>query len=234
MDPGTTVSSGSLRTKISLRGGYSQVALPFYGMKPELPPASRVLGSDDLIARFDLSSAFQRFCGPKKPKEDLASFLTNICGCGTANISNRQDSSSSLKHLIDKPPVMGKEITGLSSSAMIGFKLSAGPVPESYRLFETLPGDAALINGTDQPSTSASAKNVAENTGTAETKHRKRLKRTLDDFDSPESAEKKPKKHRSGDEKEKKQKKKKKDKKKKKNDNEDEKRTKEVREMPFY
>lgn len=35
----TGTSSGSLRAKISLKGGYSQLAMvcPFYGMKNELP-----------------------------------------------------------------------------------------------------------------------------------------------------------------------------------------------------
>lgn len=41
MDHGSNgnMSSGSLRTKISLKGGYSQLSVlcPFYGMKQELP-----------------------------------------------------------------------------------------------------------------------------------------------------------------------------------------------------
>jgi hypothetical protein len=47
-----------------------------------------MLGSDDLIARFDLSSAFNRFCGPKKPKEDLNSFIGGICGTSNLNIKD--------------------------------------------------------------------------------------------------------------------------------------------------
>lgn len=42
---------------------------------------------------------------------------------------------SSLRMLVEKPPITGKEITSLSASAMAGFRLTPGAVPEPYRYF---------------------------------------------------------------------------------------------------
>nr|CDQ00255.1 BMA-MDT-19, isoform a [Brugia malayi] len=75
-------SSGSLRTKISLKGRYSQLSLvcPFHLMKPELPQQSVLLGSNDLLAEYDMGSSYQRFCGSKRLREDLGSFLPHLVG----------------------------------------------------------------------------------------------------------------------------------------------------------
>lgn len=40
---------------------------------------------------------------------------------------------SSLRMLVEKPPITGKEVTNLSASAMAGFRLTPGAVPEPYR-----------------------------------------------------------------------------------------------------
>ncbi|KAI6196693.1 Mediator of RNA polymerase II transcription subunit 19 [Aphelenchoides besseyi] len=214
------VSTGSLKTKIVLRHGVSHLSLPFYGMKAELPPASKILGSDDLLARFDLSGAFQRFCGPKKPKEDLPSFLTNIYG--TSNLGMKDDQSCSLMRLVERPPIVGKEIVGLSSSALAGFKLSAGPVPENCRFFDPLPGDAALLN----PDSVDANRTTNSEVVSESTKHRKRLKRSLEEDVQYPEPEKKAKKTSEGE----KNAKKKKLKKNKKNEEESRK----VRDVPFY
>ncbi|KAI1720247.1 mediator of RNA pol II transcription subunit 19 domain-containing protein [Ditylenchus destructor] len=180
MDHG--ISSGSLRTKISLKGGYSQLSLvvPFYGMKSELPAASPLLGSDDLITHFDLGGSYNRYCGSsKKLRDDLASFLPQVCG--TSNLSSRNDASCSLRQLVEKPPITGKEVAPLSASAMVGFKLAPGPVPENYRLFDLNDGlSQELSNFND-------AEEVKE-------KHRKKMKRSLDDL---EDNERKVKKHQN-------------------------------------
>ncbi|CAD5209997.1 unnamed protein product [Bursaphelenchus okinawaensis] len=195
------------RLKLSLK----KFVTPFYGMKKEkeLPQQHPVIGSEDLISYYDLSSAFQRFCGPRKPKEDLSAFLTNVAA--TSNLKKQQDSSCSLKHLVEKPPITGKDVLPLSSSAMSGFKFAPGPVPEQYQFFDTIPSDSTLLNGVKE--------RLPGQTDAEGDEHgRKRIKRSLDDYEEP--PEKKSKKHRSGEEKEKKQKKKKKDKKRKKNDEE--------------
>uniref|UniRef100_A0A914CB02 Mediator of RNA polymerase II transcription subunit 19 n=1 Tax=Acrobeloides nanus TaxID=290746 RepID=A0A914CB02_9BILA len=207
------MSSGSLRTKISLKGGYSQLSLvcPFYGMKQELPPESPLLGSDDLMSRVDLSGAYSKYCSSRRIKEDLASFLPNLCG--TANLCKTDDPSCSLRNLVERPPITGKEITSLSSSSMVGFKLAPGPVPDHYRMFDQVRDQLEEPMQVDAPESSYQefGKNFDDSEET-KAKHRKKYKRSLEDF---EDNDRKYKKHR-GEEKEKKPKKKKKEKKKKK------------------
>lgn len=90
---------------------------------------------------------------------------------------------------------MGKEILPLSSSAMVGFKLAPGKVPENYQLFDL--SDSAFI----QPSTSNYSANgltrqEASNgppyneflrnfndTEEEKSRHRKKFKRSLDNFE---------------------------------------------------
>jgi len=175
------------KTKISLKNGFSQLAQPFYGMKPKLPPPSQVLGSDDLIARFDLSSAFTRFCGPKKPKEELSSFIGGICGTSNLNI---KDSTCSLRSLVDKPPIIGREIMGISSGVMSGFKLAPGPIPENYRFFEVLPSDASLLNGQETSAPDRPTTNTAD----ADPSKPRKLKRAIEDLDGEEKDKKRKKK----------------------------------------
>lgn len=187
-------------------------------MKPELPPPSKILGSDDLLARFELGAAYQRFCGPKRPKEDLSSFLTNIYGI--SNLGIKDDQSSSLMRLVEKPPITGKEIVGLSTSALSGFKLAPGPMPDNCKFFDVLPGDAALLSISQSTSVVVAGQPDNGNSSADATKQRKRLKRSLDVAACPEP-EKKAKKHRSGEEKDKRQKKKKSKRKERKNKKQD-------------
>uniref|UniRef100_A0A915EC03 Mediator of RNA polymerase II transcription subunit 19 n=1 Tax=Ditylenchus dipsaci TaxID=166011 RepID=A0A915EC03_9BILA len=208
----SSFSSGSLRTKISLKGGYSQLSLvcPFYGMKQELPPPSQLLGSDDLISFFDLSGSYNRYCGQKKLRDDLASFLPQVCGTANLNSNSRNDTSCSLRQLVEKPPITGKEVIGLTSSQMVGFN------------------DDVMFSTQEIPSSTSGANDYQEfgknfnDPEEVKDWNRKKYKRSLDDL---EDNEKKVKKHRSEDkadkEKDKKQKKKKKEKKKKKNSEED-------------
>ncbi|KAK6043505.1 hypothetical protein COOONC_18990, partial [Cooperia oncophora] len=112
------ISTLSLKTKISFKTGAATAVTvtPFYTLKPELPPKSPMLGSSDLLTAYDLGAVYSRYCCAKKMREDL---------------------NSSLKMLVEKPPITGKEINTLSSTAMSGFRLTPGPVDERYRyLFE--------------------------------------------------------------------------------------------------
>lgn len=43
-------------------------------------------------------------------------------------------SSDSLRQLIEKPPIGGKELIPLSLSQLVGFRLHPGPLPEKYRV----------------------------------------------------------------------------------------------------
>uniref|UniRef100_A0A915LXY4 Mediator of RNA polymerase II transcription subunit 19 n=1 Tax=Meloidogyne javanica TaxID=6303 RepID=A0A915LXY4_MELJA len=181
----TGTSSGFLRTKISLKGNQSQLSLvsPFYGMKPELPPSSQLLGSEDLISLLDLNGSYNRYCGPKKPKEDLASFLPHVCGA--TQINKKADASCSLRQLIEKPPVMGKEINNLTAGQMTGFKLAPGPVPDGYRYFDltNIPIELATTSVIQQQQQSVIDPNLQKDNGT-EIRYGTRVKRSLDELDA--------------------------------------------------
>jgi len=87
----------------------------------------------NLLTYYGLDHAWNKFCAPnKKLKEELSAFLPHLPG--NIDMPGHQDNSS-LRSLIDKPPITGKEILPLSTSALSGFKLQAGPIPENYRVF---------------------------------------------------------------------------------------------------
>uniref|UniRef100_A0A183BMQ6 Mediator of RNA polymerase II transcription subunit 19 n=1 Tax=Globodera pallida TaxID=36090 RepID=A0A183BMQ6_GLOPA len=216
------ISSGFLRTKISLKGSQSQLSLvsPFYGMKPELPSQSQLLGSDDLISLFDLSGAYNRYCGAKKPREDLASFLPHVCAA--THINKKADSQCSLRKLIEDPPIMGREINNLTASQMVGFKLTPGPIPDANRFFD-LPEQPTNSGGATTAFLphSASAPQFEPSTVVDDRRQRKRIKRSLDEL-TLEDADRKAKRAKGGEESggREKERKKKKEKKRKKKDKE--------------
>ncbi|KAK5984177.1 Mediator of RNA polymerase II transcription subunit 19, partial [Trichostrongylus colubriformis] len=85
------ISTLSLKTKISFKTGAATAVTvtPFYTLKPELPPKSPMLGSSDLLTAYDLGAVYSRYCGAKKMREDLNSFLPQIYG--NFNFSQAQD-----------------------------------------------------------------------------------------------------------------------------------------------
>ncbi|CAI4231269.1 unnamed protein product [Auanema sp. JU1783] len=128
--PSSSVSTGSLKTKISLKAGSSYtVVSPFYTMKPELPLKTPMLGNVDLLEAYDLGPSYSKYCLSRKTKGDLSSFLPHIYG--NFNMAQAQEISS-LKHLVEKPPI-SKEVHVLTSNAMIGFRLATGAVDDRYR-----------------------------------------------------------------------------------------------------
>ncbi|XP_076809318.1 mediator of RNA polymerase II transcription subunit 19-like [Clavelina lepadiformis] len=96
----------------------------------DLPPPAQMTGSTNLLAHFGLESTYNKFCG-KKVKESLSSFLPDLPG--VSNTPGREDGSS-LRGVIEKPPIVGsKEIQPLSSGMLMAFRLHPGPIPEQYR-----------------------------------------------------------------------------------------------------
>ena len=54
---------------------------------------------------------------------------------------------SSLRSLIEKPPITGKELNLLSGSQLTGFRLHPGPVSQKMYLFHSIcPGNTILIH----------------------------------------------------------------------------------------
>lgn len=85
---------------------------------------SELTGAQNLMAYYGLEHSYTKFSG-KKLKESLSSFLPTLPG--VIDASGAQDNSS-LRSVIDKPPIGGKELLPLTSTQLDGFRLHAGPV----------------------------------------------------------------------------------------------------------
>lgn len=128
-------SSGTLKTTIQLGKNPSIVhSGPFYLMK-EPPGEGELTGATNLMAHYGLEHSYSKFSG-KKVKEQLSSFLPNLPGVidGPGHLDN-----SSLRSVIEKPPIVGKELLPLTSVQLAGFRLHPGPLPEQYKHLKTAP-----------------------------------------------------------------------------------------------
>ncbi|XP_050501776.1 mediator of RNA polymerase II transcription subunit 19 [Diabrotica virgifera virgifera] len=128
-------SSGTLKTTILLGKNPSIVPSgPFYLMK-EPPGESELTGATNLMTYYGLEHSYSKFSG-KKLKEQLSSFLPTLPG--VIDSPGQQDNSS-LRSVIEKPPVGGKELLPLSNIQLDGFRLHPGPLPEQYRYANAAP-----------------------------------------------------------------------------------------------
>lgn len=140
------VSASSNRDEMKI--GASSVALtsekpkprrirkgPFYLMDLNPLPRSDYTGATNWMSLEGLKDSFEKFT-TKKTKDSLSSFLPNLPG--NIDTPGSQDNSS-LRGLIEKPPVVGKELHQLSYIELAGFRLHPGPLPEQYRLSEQTP-----------------------------------------------------------------------------------------------
>ncbi|KAK3573185.1 hypothetical protein QTP86_015100 [Hemibagrus guttatus] len=110
---------------------------PFYLVR-ELPMENELTGNTNLITHYNLEHAYNKFCG-KKVKEKLSNFLPELPGMIDA--PGLQDGSS-LRSLIEKPPVCNNSFSPLTGTMLTGFRLHTGPVsvlPEQYRLMHIQP-----------------------------------------------------------------------------------------------
>jgi mediator of RNA polymerase II transcription subunit 19 len=123
-------STGTLKTTIKtgkkpsvFQGG------TFYLMK-DPPDPNEVTGLTNLMSYYGLEHSYNKF-GSKKVKEELSAFLPNLPG--NIDTPGNQDGSS-LRSIIEKPPIVSKELIQLSGNSLTGFRLHPGPLPEQYRL----------------------------------------------------------------------------------------------------
>ncbi|KAB5570989.1 hypothetical protein PHYPO_G00219790 [Pangasianodon hypophthalmus] len=107
---------------------------PFYLLR-ELPVGNDLTGNTNLITHYNLEHAYNKFCG-KKVKEKLSNFLPELPGM--IDSPGIQDGSS-LRSLIEKPPVCGNSFSPLTGALLTGFRLHTGPLPEQYRLMHIQP-----------------------------------------------------------------------------------------------
>ncbi|XP_023348431.1 mediator of RNA polymerase II transcription subunit 19 [Eurytemora carolleeae] len=115
---------GMLKVKLQINK-----PLPFYLLKPDNIAISDVTGATNLMASRNLEHSFNKLAS-KKMKDSLSSFLPGLPGI--VDTPGSQDNSS-LRGLIEKPPVGGKELTLLNQLQLTGFRLHPGPLPEQYR-----------------------------------------------------------------------------------------------------
>ncbi|KDR09356.1 mediator of RNA polymerase II transcription subunit 19 [Zootermopsis nevadensis] len=128
-------STGTLKTTISLGKNPSIVhSGPFYLMK-EPPDVKDLTGATNLMEHYRLEHSYNKFSG-KKVKEQLSSFLPYLPGM--IDTPGHQDNSS-LRSVIEKPPIGGKELLPLTSVQLAGFRLHPGPLPEQYRCVNQTP-----------------------------------------------------------------------------------------------
>ncbi|RWS31157.1 mediator of RNA polymerase II transcription subunit 19-like protein [Leptotrombidium deliense] len=124
-------STGTLKTTISLGKTPAIVhSGPFYLMK-EPPAESELTGAANLMSHYNLEHSYNKFCLGRKMKDQLSAFLPSLPG--NIDTPGTHDNSS-LRSLIDKPPIGGKELMNLNQNQLSGFRLHPGPLPEQYRL----------------------------------------------------------------------------------------------------
>ena len=138
-------STGTLKTTISLGKTPTIVHTgPFY-LHKELPGNwlhfisiscylnqlfqtgdSDLTGATNLMAHYNLEHSYNKFSG-KKFKDSLSSFLPSLPGM--IDTPGNADNSS-LRSIIEKPPIGGKSLDFLNISQLSGFRLHPGPVPQ--------------------------------------------------------------------------------------------------------
>merc|ERR1719264_1668541 len=157
-------------------------------MKPDPLPRSEITGATNLMASKGLEHSYVKLT-TKKMKDSLSSFLPNLPG--VIDTPGSQDNSS-LRGLIEKPPVVGKELHQLSYVQMAGFRLHPGPLPEQYRMSMQVPTKKKQKNkehrqrGNETPAHEEVSGRSGGGIGSGG---------TSDDYDKKERREKKHKKH---------------------------------------
>lgn len=191
-------TSGTLRTTIQLgKSGASIVHTgPFYLIKEPVVENS-ITGATNLMSYHNLEHSYNKFNG-KKVKDSLSSFLTNLPG--VIDTPGTQDNSS-LRSLIEKPPVLGKELLPLTSMQLNGFRLHAGPLPEQFRFLSQAPAKRKHKTkrhrhriGAGGPGGENSSQDGTESAEPPEKKHKKR--RSDDDNQRRKKKKEKKKKKR--------------------------------------
>lgn len=125
-------STGTLKTKISLGQKYPQIVSnePFYLLKGP-PDKTAQTGATNLLAHYGLEHTYNKL-STKKIKEELSAFLPTLPG-----VYDYPEAipNSTLRSVIEKPPIVGKVILPFSSAQLAGFRLHpTGPLPQKYLL----------------------------------------------------------------------------------------------------
>lgn len=99
------------------------------------PEPSEITGLTNLMSYHGLEHSYNKFSN-KKLKEELSALLPNLPG--NIDLPGNVDNSS-LRSLIERPPITGQEFVPLSHELFAGFRLHPGPLPEQYRVVHQTP-----------------------------------------------------------------------------------------------
>jgi len=102
---------------------------------PPVLESSELTGLTNLVTYYGLEHSYHKFTS-KKVKDELSAFLPTLPGY--IDNPGAQDNSS-LRSVIEKPPIVGKELIPLSGHALSGFRLHPGPLAEQYRIMSQPP-----------------------------------------------------------------------------------------------
>ncbi|XP_068680906.1 mediator of RNA polymerase II transcription subunit 19-like [Montipora foliosa] len=86
----------------------------------------------NLLVKHGVEQTYQK---SKKVKESLSSFLPYLPGV----MDEHGGPENSLRSVVDKPPIGGKELLPLTGHSLSGFRLNPGPIPEQFRFMSQHP-----------------------------------------------------------------------------------------------
>lgn len=189
-----TDSTGTLKTTISLGKVPSVIhSGPFYLMK-DVPDQAEMTGYTNLMSYHGLGNSYNKFF-TKKVKEELSAFLPNLPG----NIdSPGLNDASSLRSVIEKPPITVRELMPLSGASLTGFRLHPGPLPEQYRFLNQTPQKRKHKHKKSKKEIGkdGSMQEIqGENSSDAAHDKKKKVKRTEEEKEKKKRKKKKKKKH---------------------------------------
>ncbi|XP_029201452.1 mediator of RNA polymerase II transcription subunit 19-like [Acropora millepora] len=102
----------------------------FYLLRDDTPTPLET--NDNLLVQHGFDQTYQK---SKKVKESLSSFLPYLPGV----MDEQGGPENSLRSVVDKPPIGGKELLPLTGHSLSGFRLNPGPIPEQFRFMSQHP-----------------------------------------------------------------------------------------------
>lgn len=182
---------------------------PFYLLREDTLTPSEA--NSNLLVKHGFDQTYQK---SKKVKEGLSSFLPHLPGV----LDELGGPENSLRSVVDKPPIGGKELLPLTGHSLSGFRLNPGPIPEQFRFMSQHPvkkkhkhkkhksqdnernkegGEAVSQSGQEQEKLASSSTDKPE--GAHDSKKHKKQKKHDDGERKKKKKEKKKKKRHTPD-----------------------------------
>lgn len=120
-----------LTTTISLRNVPTIINKPPFYLRKEIPDRAEKTGSTNLLVQYGLLRSYNRFAR-KKTKKKLSHVLPHLPG--DINKPAEKDDKSTLRSVVQRPPISQLTLLPLSKEALTGFQLRPGAIPEKYKI----------------------------------------------------------------------------------------------------